>query len=402
MPFNLSVTLRLAVCTLAIIVAQFSFSQEKKSPEIKAILKKGLNFSTADSSFSLALRFRIQSRVGYVSTSEKDFNPREFEFRIRRIRLRLDGNLFSPRLTYNIQLSFSRGDMDWDISGFPNVLRDAMISYRFKSGLVLAMGQGKLPGNRQRIISSGELQFADRSIVNNALTLDRDFGLFLSYIYDGKFAFRIKTAISSGEGRNVLKTDKGLAYTGRVELLPLGVFSDGGDFFEGDLFRESKPKLSIAGWGSFNNGALRTQGQLGREIYEGRDLYGAGADALFKYAGFALSAEYLYRYCKNPLTYNKDSLQRNVYAGQGVNAQASYCFKKMWEIGTRYSLLIPQKEIEMFERNQQHFSLVVSKYLIKHKVKVQTDFTYELNRTPSNLSNKSGNFQCRFQVELGI
>ncbi len=313
---NLSAAPRLAVCTLSIIVAQLSFSQEKKSPEIKAMLKKGLNFSTADSSFSLGLRFRIQSRVGYVSTSEKDFNPREFEFRVRRIRLRLDGNLFSPRLTYNIQFSFSRSDMDWDISGFPNVLRDAMISYKFRNGLVLAMGQGKLPGNRQRVISSGELQLADRSIVSNALTLDRDFGVFLSYFYDGRFAFRIKTAVSSGEGRNVLKTDKGLAYTARVELLPLGMFSDGGDYFEGDLFREPKPKLSVAGWGSFNNGALRTGGQLGRELFEGRDLYGAGTDVVFKYAGFALSAEYLYRYCKNPLTYNSDSLQRQVIASK--------------------------------------------------------------------------------------
>ncbi len=386
----------------SIVVFQLASAQEKKTPEIRAVFKKGLNFSTADSSFSLGLRFRVQSRVGYASVSERNFSPKEFEFRIRRIRLRLDGNLFSPRLTYNIQFSFSRADMDWDVSGFPNVLRDAMISYKFRNGLVLAMGQGKLPGNRQRVISSGELQFADRSIVSNALTLDRDFGLFLSYFCDGRFAFRIKTAVSSGEGRNVLKTDKGLAYTARVELLPLGTFSDGGDYFEGDLLREPKPKLAIAGGGSFNNGAMRTGGQLGRELYEGRDLYGAEADVMFKYSGFALSVEYLYRYCKNPITYNKDSLQRTVYAGQGVNAQASYCFKKMWEIGTRYSLLVPQKEVEFFEKNQQQFSLVLSKYLIKHKVKVQTDFTYELNRVPSNLSSQSGNFQCRFQIELGI
>lgn len=391
---------------ILVVFSTILLAQENKGKEIKAILKNGLGFSTADSSFSLKLRFRVQSRVGYMSTSEKDFTPDEFDFRVRRIRLRLDGNLINPRLTYNIQLAFSRADMDWDVSGVPNVLRDAMIWYAFPKGqhnFSLGMGQGKLPGNRQRVVSSAELQFADRSIVNNALTIDRDYGVYGYYTYDnGKFAMALKGAVTSGEGRNYLHTDKGLAYTARFEILPMGMFTDRGDYFEGDVLREPTPKLSLGAVAHFNNRAIRTGGQLGRELYEGRDLFTAMGDAVFKYKGFALSSEYLFRHVDNPFTYAADSSMRYVYAGQGVNAQVSYCFKKKWEIAARYTYLRPQQEIWNREKERAQYTVGLTKYLNNHRVKLQTDFTYEAQRDLTTNKFAGGNWQWRFQVELGI
>lgn len=233
----------LVVCLTQLLPAQDSLKAPKpKAPLFSFKFGNGLGITTPDSLFSINFRFRVQSRVGYVSESDKDLTPEEFNFLVRRMRLRIGGFIYTPRLTYNVQLSFSRQDMDWDVSQVPNVLRDAMIAYETKQGLTFAIGQGKLPGNRQRVVSSGELQFADRSIVNAALTLDRDFGLFVTYAKNIKnFHFLIKTSLSSGEGRNYLKSDKGLAYTARLELLPLGKFTDKGDYFEGDLIREEKP-----------------------------------------------------------------------------------------------------------------------------------------------------------------
>jgi hypothetical protein len=39
-------------------------------------------------------------------------------------------------------------------------------------------GQTKLPGNNQRVVSSGSLEFTDRTINNSRFNIDRDFGLF--------------------------------------------------------------------------------------------------------------------------------------------------------------------------------------------------------------------------------
>lgn len=364
--------------------------------------KNGLGITTPDSTFQMNFRFRIQSRVGYTSMSDTNFTPSEFDFRVRRIRMRIGGFIYTPRLKYNIQLSFSRADMDWDVSQVPNVLRDAMISYEMKNGLSFAIGQGKLPGNRQRVVSSGDLQFADRSIVNNALTLDRDFGIFINYANKIKnFHFIIKTAISSGEGRNILNSDKGLCYTGRIELLPLGEFSENGDYFEGDIFREAKPKLSIAGGASFNHQAKRTGGQLGRLLYEDRDIFSAGADLLFKWKGFALSSEYMYRSTDSAYTTDGTNV-RYIFIGQGVNTQVSYNFKKNWEIAARHSILIPDAQIYANENQKSEYALCFSKYFMKHRLKIQTDFTYHTQYDLVARIKDVSYFNWRFQIELGI
>lgn len=366
--------------------------------------KNGVGITTPDSLFSLNFRFRLQSRVGYMSKSDKDFTPEEFDFRVRRIRLRLGGFIYRPQLTYSIQLSFSRADMDWDVSGVPNVLRDAMISYALPQGLTFSLGQGKLPGNRQRVNSSGELQFADRSIVSNALTLDRDFGLFISYTNHIKNChFIIKTAISSGEGRNILKSDKGLAYTARLEFLPLGKFTDGGDYFEGDLLHEPKPKLSFGGVIHYNHLAQRTGGQLGYYLYDQRNMLSGMADFVFKYRGFAICSEFLYRQSDNPKTYNEDSSSlRYVYTGMGINSQASYCFKKMFEIAVRHSLLVPSVAIQDKEKTKSEYAICFSQYFMRHKLKIQTDLTYQRQYDMAKQANHHNNLGWRFQVELGI
>lgn len=391
-----------------VLISTFTYGQRDTSKTTKPKMpyfgwKNGLSITTHDSIFSMTFRFRVQSRVGYMSESEEDFTPKEFDFRVRRARMRIGGFLFTPRLKYNVQLSFSRADMDWDVSQVPNVLRDAMISYESKSGFTFAIGQGKLPGNRQRVVSSGDLQFADRSIVNGALTLDRDFGVFVNYANHIKnFHFIIKTAISSGEGRNIISSDKGLAYTGRIEVLPFGKFTDDGDYFEGDVVREPKPKLSIGGTAHFNHLARRTGGQLGTFLYAPRSLFSVHADLVFKWKGLAISSEYLYRTTDTAYTYNSTGAKRYVYIGQGVNSQLSYCFKKGYEVAFRHSILIPDTRIISDENLKSEYALGFTKYFMRHRLKLQTDLTYHTERDQVLGRNEGNFFQWRFQVELGI
>lgn len=408
---------RVVAIAAILFLAQSGYSQDSLEKRIDAKIeakfknwkmpffsfKNGLGITTPDSLFQLNFRFRIQSRVGYISESDTNFTPKEFDFRVRRIRLRIGGFLFTPRLKYNVQLSFSRADMDWDVSNVPNVLRDAMITYETKIGFSFGIGQGKLPGNRQRVISSGDQQFADRSIVNGALTIDRDAGVFIGFTNHIKnFHFSIKTAITTGEGRNVLKSDKGLAYSGRIEILPLGLFTDNGDYFEGDLAREPKPKLAIAGGASFNHLALRTGGQLGTFLYAPRSIFSVHADIVFKWKGLAISSEYLYRTTDSAYTFNSLGAYRYVYMGHGVNSQASYCFKKMYEIAFRHSILIPNDQIIADENLKSEYALCFTKYFMRHRLKIQTDFIYHRERDLVLSRNESNNFQWRFQIELGI
>ncbi|GGG05732.1 porin [Pontibacter amylolyticus] len=370
--------------------------------------KRGVGIVTPDSSFSVNMRFRMQNRAMYNSISEDDFGVSEYEMRVRRLRLRFEGFMYSPKLTYNIQLSFSRGDMDWsmrdqsNINNSPNVVRDAVVYYKPNDRWQFGFGQTKLPGNRQRVVSSGEQQFIDRSIVNVGFNIDRDFGFQAVYNNGiGNFHYLIKGALTSGEGRNVFSTDKGLAYTGRLEILPLGKFTNGGDYFEGDLEREPTPKLSLAGGMSHNEDARRTGGQVGRDLYDKTDIQSYIFDGLLKYRGVALYAEYMAREADNPITMNAAGERRHVLTGHGQNYQLSYIFPNNVELAGRYSRITPNSEVRSFENTEEAFLLGTTKYLRAHRLKLQANVGYH-SQNPFMPVNNDYHWTAGVQIELGI
>jgi phosphate-selective porin OprO and OprP len=388
---------------------QLKKSKPKSMPYFST--KSGLGFASPDSSYSLNIRFRIQNRILMNTASDEDLNPETWEARVRRCRLSLTGHVVNPKITYYLQLSFSRGDMDWSdvdaskVNTSPNVVRDAMIYYKPSKSLQLGIGQTKLPGNRQRIISSGAQQFYDRSIVNSNFTTDRDFGIFLNHTthLGGNAVVLAKAAISSGEGRNSISGNSGLAYTGRLEFLPLGAFTDNGDYYEGDLAREEKPKISIAGAYHFNDMSVRTGGQLGKDLLGTKSFNVYIADFVFKYKGFALSSEYIRRDTEgSPYVKGSDNKVRPILTGDGINTQMSYCTKNMWELAIRHSLVSPHCDVLTSFNETEQYGLGLSKYLNKHKVKLQGNIFYNRDRNLVQGIDLNKSFFAVFQVELGI
>jgi len=373
--------------------------------------KAGLGFATPDSSYSINIRFRMQNRFLMNTKDDIHLETGSWEARVRRCRLSFTGHVVNPKWNYYLQLSFSRGDMDWsDVDAStqntsPNVVRDAMIFYKPNKNLQFALGQGKLPGNRQRVISSGAQQFYDRSIVNATFTPDRDFGFFVNHTAHLGHTFLVitKLAATSGEGRNSVSSNPGLAYTGRLELLPLGAFSDGGDYYEGDLMREPKPKISLAGGYQLNDLAVRSAGQLGKDLLGTRSFNVYMADLLVKYKGFALSSEYIRRDTDgSPYVIGSDKKTRSITTGDGINTQLSYCTKKMWEFAARHSLVSPHRDVKATVRENEQYGVGVTKYLNKHKVKIQGNVFYNRERDLSKSTDMNRYFFAAFQIELGI
>ncbi|MCC6701811.1 MAG: porin [Fluviicola sp.] len=401
-----------ALVFLASLGITASISAQKSDLQILTKAQKGIEFVAKDSLFSMRVQFRMQNRAAMVTRSDEDFSAESYEFRVRRLRLKLEGFVYSPKLSYKVQLAFSRGDMDWDmtqsstVNTSVNIVRDAVIYYEPISSLKFGFGQTKLPGNRQRVVSSGDQQFADRSIVNATFNIDRDFGFFGAY---SRNYFNVQGALTSGEGRNTNQSNSGLSYTGRVELLPFGKFTGRNDYVEGDLEREQKPKLSIGGTYNFNDDAVRLGGQLGKDLYTKTDFTTIALDAVFKYKGFAFYGEFMQRGAKNPITYNSDTTKTStVVDGFGYNAQLSYLFKSNWEIAARYSEVSPsaavfnnQDFLMVNEKKNQHIQIGVTKYLYGHRVKVQGNLVYQLT-TDQRANTTTGKYAAIFQIELGI
>ncbi len=365
--------------------------------------KRGLGLTAPDSLFQFNIRFRMQNRMTYL---QNDAGDEIFDGQIRRLRLRFDGYVGNPKFLYAIQLSFAPGDIGTVQEGDNvNIIRDAVIFYRPNRNWSFSFGQTKLPGNRQRINSSGALQLTDRTINNARFNIDRDFGWQAYYLQSqkDKFSYNIKTAVSTGNGRNVTKEpDNGFALTGKVELYPLGAFTNDGSFFEGDIVREQKPKLMVSGVFHRNVNARLTQGQLGFELYEKKTMESVLLDAMVKYKGWAFMTAYMNRMANDPIAINPlDTTEFNyVYVGEGLDYQLSYIFLNNIEITGRYSNQNVNPEIKEFTPDIQAYTLGFTKYIWEHAFKIQTEFTYDqLNYYNGTTKN---NWLVRFQIEIGI
>src|SRR5690606_25951449 len=250
---------------------------------------EGISLVGSDSSFSLTLGARFQPL--YSGTRAVDGYTDEFQ--IRRARVSFEGFAVSPSLQYKFELALSNQDMaggaDPEFGNTANIVLDAYAEWNFYRKWSLRFGQAKLPGNRERIISSQDLQFVDRSEVNNNFNLDRDVGLQI--LFKSEYV-NFTGAWSMGEGRNIIVDNHGgYAYTIRGEYLPFGSFTDDGDYFGADLARDENPKRSIGLVFDFNEGASRQMGQLGDFLTETRDLRTWFADVHVKYRGFSTLIE---------------------------------------------------------------------------------------------------------------
>lgn len=367
---------------------------------------KGIQYMSSDSLFYTNFRFRMQNRLRYNNVLDGTSND-EWEARVRRLRLRMDGYIYTPRISYSVQLAFTRGDQDFDDTGIANIVRDAVVFYNFSDDFYVSFGQNKLPGNRQRVNSSGSLQFAERSLVNAAFNIDRDFNLTLHLNKKlGEMPIHAKAAISTGEGRSAISTDNGLAYTGRLEFLPLGGFANDGDYSEGDLEKEEAPKLSIGGGYSYNDRTTRSGGQTGKYVADPFTLKTAFADLLFKYQGWAYAAEYMRRDVDNPLNVLASDPTKEVHAykGWGVNQQLSYLLdqEKGYEIASRYTYIKPHEDIQTFEEQTEVIELGLTKYFKAHRLKFQINGNYMFRDGQFNNTSNKSSWGGTFQIELGI
>ena len=392
----------LVICATLFICSNLS-SQETSAPKFGNGL---FNLIGKDSSFSM----NVSARMQMLGTSNWDVNnglsnPTS-NLLVRRARLKFSGFAYSPKLKYKLELGLSNRDIG-KASSFtneaPKYILDAVVKWNFSGNFVLWFGQTKLPGNRERVISSGDLQQVDRSLLNSRFNIDRDMGFQLRHHFNLTDTFIVKEmfAVSQGEGRNITTGNLGgHQYTSRVELLPFGKFASKGDYRGSDLKFEPTPKLALGFTYDFNNDAVKNRSNQGSYMTNDTGFYSTNistvfVDAMYKHKGFSVMAEYAYRDAEDAFAKNSDGTLTGdgVQVGNALNLQTGYLLSKTLEISGRYTNIDWDSDITGKGAENQ-YTLGLSKYVVGHKLKVQTDVSY------LDLASKTNQFMYRLQVDI--
>ena len=335
---------------------------------------KGITVESRDGKYKAHVGGRLQARYTFTDFDQQGADDVS-DFTIRRMKVWLQGHVFSKNLKYKWQHNFGGGNQ---------VLEDAYLSYTFREPLSLTLGQFKPPQGRQELTSSGSQLFVDRSLANETFNLGYDIGTMA----DGHFANHlVEYMVGVFNGNGVNKSNKGNDHlvSGRIDLNPLGQFK-----MDEAAWPEEKPLLNL---GASYAWEKMTAADAGSSIDTANDvldvalnldgLNAATFAAAFgnelewdvwtanlhaKWLGAALAAEYY--------SLNAEPDLGDDWDADGYYVQAGYqVIPKTLELAVRYSEIdsTDTNAAVRFDKSETQFG--INYYLAKHNAKLQADYT---------------------------
>lgn len=219
-------------------------------------LGHGIRFGIDNDAYTFQISGFVQPAYSFV---KPDGDKAQQFFRSRRTYLNFSANALKEKLSLFVQADFSAN----------TPLLDAYATYHITPRWGISVGQRRtFTNNREMTFNEDRLQFTDRGFVSKAFCGNgREFGAFLEGRIGSGFILAPQLAITSGDGPNSFGangTDMdlgGLKYGGRLDIYPLGDFSEGNRGFAADLKHESTPKLLLGAAASLNVGASSAKGE---------------------------------------------------------------------------------------------------------------------------------------------
>jgi hypothetical protein len=338
---------------------------------------KGWHLETADGNFASDFQLRVQLRYSYPFEQDpfslEDFNDgRQHIMQIRRARVKIGGHAFSPRLQYY---------MEYEL--VTSRLLDFLVIYSFNKAINIQAGQYKARYNTERIISSGRLQTADRSILNRPFTIDRQTGLTLFGTLSGQGAlnFSYWLAVFSGTGRGrFVPDDDALMWKFRGQW---NMFGEEMDFAASDIKRLQEWRGYLAG-GVVTNQSQFTRfsqnggGQL--RWYPETGLPGQYRinqfflETAFKKSGFSWQQEFHWKRIHDNLDDSHRTLGGNYFQLGTFPVTYLARFPEKLELAARYAAYFP--ELSTIQFSEQEFTFSLNWFFIGHSNKLTAEIGY--------------------------
>ena len=166
--------MRLFYFVIAFFIVNLSYSQGLEMQSYK--FGDGLRF-VGESGQSVRLTGYAQP-MGELKQTE-GYDESSSRYRMRRLRLRIDGQTKDPRFKYRLQVDLSGVSEIGETNEDP--LMDAYIDYAPNNSFSVKFGQRTTyADNRELWMSSNSLQLVERSRLTSAFASIREFGVFVT------------------------------------------------------------------------------------------------------------------------------------------------------------------------------------------------------------------------------
>ncbi len=362
---------------------------------------RGFQFTSADGLYRLQLAGRLQFR--FATPADQDpvsyddfFEQKQNLFKINRARFKVGGHAHKPWLKYyfEYELSASR-------------LLDFRVMVEKWPWLNFKIGQWKSEYSRERVISSGNQQMMERSIVNRPFTLDRQQGASIYGRLDGgglaDFNYHIMALTGTGIGART-NDDNRLMYSGRLQWNFLG---DGVAMSGSALAYYPKPVASLAVAGSTNSSHYTRYSSQG-----GGQLVGFESESPGQYQmdQYLIESSLKYRYVswhsefhrKNILDKETDRLTRLqgwfVQGGFLVNSMKAPEGPKL-ELAGRYALFQP--DMELHGNQEREYTLAFNCFFNDHLNKLTVDIT-RFDFEEESINREASGWRFRVQYDFSF
>ena len=171
---------------------------------------EGLRFSTP-AGHTLRLFGYAQPSVEVKGTTGTNPPDTVARFRMRRLRLRLDGGSADDRVDFRLQVDLA-GQTEADVDE-PTLLLDAFARYRLRGNTRISVGQrSTFTDNRELFMLSHTLQLPERSRVTSAFSAIREVGIFAEdrwRVRQSSHYFKPYLVLTTGDGVAPFQPDRG-------------------------------------------------------------------------------------------------------------------------------------------------------------------------------------------------
>ena len=399
------------IITLTVFVG---FSQElTKTNDADFNLGNGISFSFNDGDFKFNINGFI--RPSYMSSEGEYFlengvlNEVSKQFSAKSANLFFEGFAVKEKVSFVIQMDYT--------SSQPLV--ESYIGYHPLQNMSFYFGQKQVNHNNFEMTQNeNHLRFTERSMLSRTHTnFGEEFGIFFNYKFGNEIIYEPSLAITSGDGKNSFGADSrdtdlgGVKIGSRLNVYPMGPFSEGNNESSVDLVGEEELKMQVGFAFSKNFGVSNSVGD--GHYYDSNDdgvpdfdgdflLYDSNGeidlpdysqvffDLLMKFKGFSAVIEYadssasgideIYvdQYASTVLT--PSQISSFLVLGSSFNIDLGYFMKKGYSFDFRFGVNKPEFENDSsLLVDNKNFGLGISKYLVENNLKLQfgaykTDF----------------------------